>query len=55
MKGRRKIKTDRWLLKSTIEDGAREILLARSEKQGRLLDIAAQSGKKMEPAGRLCG
>ncbi|MHB2080409.1 hypothetical protein [Pseudomonas asiatica] len=49
------MKTDKWRLRSTVQAGARELLLARREKQGKLLDIAAQNGKQMEPAGRLCG
>lgn len=55
MKGRRKTKTCKWHVKSTMEGEARKFLQARSEKQGRLLDLATHSGKDMEPVGRLSG
>lgn len=55
MKGRRKVKTDKWRLKSENEGGARELLRGRAQTQGRFLDIAAQAGKGMEPVGRLAG
>jgi len=55
MKGRRKVKTLKWLLKSTIETEAREILRSRSAEQGRFLDLALQGGNDREPVGRLAG
>ncbi|MGO2452795.1 MULTISPECIES: hypothetical protein [unclassified Pseudomonas] len=55
MKGRQKVKNRKWHTKSTIEAEAREQLQKRSEKQGRLLDIAAQNDRILEPAGRLSG
>lgn len=57
MKGRQKVKTCKWHTKSTAEAEAeaRERLQNRPEKQGRLLDIAAQSDREMEPVGRLSG
>lgn len=55
MKGRQKVKTRKWHTKSTAEAEAREQLQNRPEKQGRLLDIAAQSDRELEPVGRLSG
>jgi len=55
MKGRRKVKTLKWHLKSTIETEAREILRSRSARQSRFLDLALQSGNDREPIGRLAG
>lgn len=55
MKGRRKVKTEKWRIKSENEDGSRELLQGRAQTQGRFLDIAAQAGKGMEPVGRLAG
>ncbi len=55
MKGRRKVKTNKWYVKTENEGGARELLRGRAQTQGRLLDIAAQAGKRMEPVGRLAG
>ena len=55
MKGRQKVKNRKWHTKSTIEAEAREQLQKRSEKLGRLLDIAAQNDRILEPAGRLSG
>lgn len=55
MKGRQKVKTRKWHTKSTAEAEAREQLQSRTEKQGRLLDIAAQSDRELEPVGRLSG
>lgn len=53
MKGRRKAKTRKWFVKFELEISAREQLKNRSDQQGRLLDIAAQSGRKLEIVGRL--
>lgn len=55
MKGRRKVKTHKWHEKSAVEAEARELLRSRSEKKGRLLDIAAKNVRELEPAGRLAG
>jgi len=55
MKGRRKVNTDKWRLKSENEGSARELLRGRAQTQGRFLDLAAQAGKGMEPVGRLAG
>lgn len=55
MKGRRKVKTLKWHLKSTIETEAREILLGRSARQGRFLDLALLSDNDREPVGRIAG
>lgn len=55
MKGRRKVKTEKWRIKSKNEDSARKLLRGRAQTQGRFLDIAAQAGNRMEPAGRLAG
>lgn len=55
MKGRRKPKTAKWRVKFEIEAAAKKRLLARTDKQGRLLDIASQQGDNLEPIGRLAG
>lgn len=55
MKGRRKVTTLKWHLKSTIETEAREILRSRSAGPSRFLDIDLQSGNDSEPIGRLAG
>lgn len=55
MKGRRKVKTHKWQKKSAVEAEARELLRSRSEKKGRLLDIAAKNVRELEPVGRLAG
>lgn len=55
MKGRHKVKSRKWYTKSKVEAETRAQLQKRSEKQGRLLDIAAQDDSKLEPVGRLAG
>lgn len=55
MKGRRKVKTSKWYVKTENEGGAQELLRRRANTQGRLVDMAAQPGKRMEPVGRLAG
>lgn len=55
MKGRQKVKTRKWHTKSKVEAEAREQLHNRSEKLGRLLEIAVQNDRKLEPVGRLSG
>lgn len=55
MKGRRKVKTEKWRTKSEYESTARKLLQGRTGKEGRFLDIAARIGKRMEPVGRLAG
>lgn len=54
MKGRRKIKTDKWLIKERIITDAREKLISRAGVIGRFLDIAAYSTLE-EPTGLLAG
>ena len=55
MKGRRKMKTRKRHDAAQMKAEAREPLQKKSEKQGRLLEIAVQKGREMEPIGRLCG
>lgn len=55
MRDRQKVKNRKWHTKSTVEAQARVQLQNRSEKQGRLIDIAAQNDRKLEPVGRLSG
>ena len=55
MKGRRKLKTLKWQTKSAIETEARELTGSKRKTQGRLLDIAAQNSREMEPLGRIAG
>lgn len=55
MKERRKVKTLKRSLKAQYEAEAREVLRGRSAAHGRFLTIALQSGKELEPVGRLAG
>jgi hypothetical protein len=55
MKGRRKVKTEKWRTQSKHESTARKRLQGRIGTEGRFLDIAARMGKTMEPVGRLAG
>lgn len=55
MKGRRKIKTDKWNSIHKTERAARKLLEGRAHLDGYFLDIAARIGKKNEPNGRLAG
>lgn len=54
MKGRRKIKTDKWLNQERIIKDAREKLVSRAGVIGRFLDIAALITLE-EPTGLLAG
>lgn len=54
MKGRRKIKTDKWLIRERIIKNAREKLVSRAEVAGRFLEIAAHTILD-EPIGLLAG
>lgn len=38
-----------------IQAEARQLLSSRSDRQGRMLDIAATKGRAMEPVGRMAG
>lgn len=53
MKGRRKLKTLKWQTKAAIGAEARELLGSKRKAQGRLLDIAAQNSRELEPLGRI--
>lgn len=55
MKGRRKAKTEKWAMKARFLAEARERLAVRCSKQSKLLDIAAHSGRELEPVGLLAG
>lgn len=54
MKGRRKVKTDKWLMRDHLIREARALLSSRSETGGRFLRLAAQTTLE-EPAGKLAG
>lgn len=54
MKGRRKIKTDKWLIKERIVRDARERLISRAGATGHFLDVAVHSTLE-EPTGLLAG
>lgn len=54
MKGRRKVRTDKWQIKEQVIKEARAILAARAITNGRFLNIAAQSTLE-EPGGLLAG
>lgn len=55
MKGKRKVKTAKWLMKDRYVLEAKQILNNRSQKAHRFLDAALQSGADFEPIGRLAG
>mgnify|MGYP003365784124 FL=1 len=50
MKGRRKIKTDKWLIQERMINDAREKLVSRAGVIGRYLEIAAYTTLE-EPTG----
>lgn len=54
MKGRRKVRTDKWQIKELVIKEARAILTRRTITDGRFLNIAAQSTLE-EPVGLLAG
>lgn len=54
MKGRRKVRTDKWRIKELVIKEARAILTTRAVTNGRFLNIAAQSMLE-EPVGLLAG
>jgi hypothetical protein len=54
MKGRRKVKTDKWLIRDQLIREARAILFSRSETAGRFLRLAVQTTPE-EPVGILAG
>ncbi|MDI1329512.1 MULTISPECIES: hypothetical protein [unclassified Pseudomonas] len=55
MKGKRKVKTTKWFLRDQYKTEAKLLLINRSQKAHRFLDIALQSGVDLEPIGRLAG
>lgn len=56
MKGRRKAKTYKWLLKAQFEAEARRMMANRSnEAAHRFLNAASQFGIEHKPHGRLAG
>lgn len=56
MKGRRKVKISKWLLKAQFEAEARRMMANRSnEAAHRFLNAALQFGIEHEPYGRLAG
>lgn len=54
MKGRRKVRTNKWQMMEQVIKEARATLATRSVKGGRFLNIAAQSTLE-EPIGILAG
>ena len=54
MKGRRKVRTDKWKIKAQVIREARATLATRAVTNGRFLNIAAQSLFE-EPVGLLAG
>ncbi|MBD9606149.1 MULTISPECIES: hypothetical protein [Pseudomonas] len=55
MKGKRKVKTTKWLLKGRYIYEAELLMNNRSQKAHRFLDAALQLGAALEPIGRLAG
>lgn len=54
MKGKRKVKTNQWLLAEQFQLEAQAALRART-RASRFLDIALAAGRDMEPVGLLAG
>ena len=54
MKGRRKVRTDKWQIMEQVIKEGRAILATRSVTGGRFLNIAARSTLE-EPVGMLAG
>jgi len=54
MKGRRKAKTDKWLIRDRVILEARAVLSSRPDAGRRFLDIAAETMLD-EPIGMLAG
>ncbi len=54
MKGRRKVRTNKWQIMEQVIKEARAILATRSVTGGRFLNIAARSTLE-EPVGMLAG
>ncbi|MHB9351643.1 hypothetical protein [Pseudomonas amygdali] len=56
MKGRRKVKTSKWVLKAQSEAEAQRMMANRSKEAAhRFLDAASQFRIEHEPTGRLAG
>ncbi|VVO36788.1 hypothetical protein PS712_05474 [Pseudomonas fluorescens] len=55
MKGKRKVKTEKWLLRDRYVAEARQLLANRSHKAHRFLDVVLLPGTPLEPIGRLAG
>ncbi len=56
MKGRRKTKTNKWLMKGQFEIKASQVLRKRSkDASNHFLDAAATFGAEHEPVGILAG
>ncbi|MFU2325013.1 hypothetical protein [Pseudomonas sp. NFX98] len=55
MKGKRKVKTEKWLLKERYTAEARLLLANRTHKAHRFLDVVLLPGAALEPIGRLAG
>jgi len=55
MKGKRKAKTSKWLMKAQIELEAQRLLAGRTDAASRFLNAALQAGQEHEPTGRLAG
>lgn len=54
MKGKRKVKTNQWLLAEQFRLEAQAALRART-RASRFLDIALAAGREVEPVGLLAG
>lgn len=54
MKGRRKVKTDKWQITEQFIEQARAVLALSAESRGRFLLAAAQSSLE-EPVGVIAG
>lgn len=56
MKGKRKAKTDKWLMKGQFEIKARQLLRKRSrDASNHFLDAVTTLGAEHEPVGILAG
>ena len=55
MKGKRKIKTTKWLMAEQFKSEAQGILKGRSARASRYLDVALSAEGVLEPIGALAG
>jgi hypothetical protein len=55
MKGRRKVKTQKWQLHAQFEADACALAGIKSSNQGLFMRVATQIGRRAEPVGAMAG